>query len=141
MISTILLAVDGSGHARRSVDFGIDIAARYGAKLVILTAHPHGPLSEELADYTRKEDLSADEVYQRIVEDLAAEAGRQGVQDVVNLVEEGDAATAILAAAERHDADLIVLGSRGLSDLKALLVGSVSHKVSHLADRPCLIVH
>jgi nucleotide-binding universal stress UspA family protein len=67
MISTILLAVDGSGHARRAVDLGIDIAARYGAKLVILAAHPHGPLSGPLADFASEEDLSAAEVYQRIV--------------------------------------------------------------------------
>jgi len=141
MIETILLAVDGSGHARKAVDYGIDFAARYGAKLVILTVHPPGPLSGALADYAAQEDLSASEVYQRIVEDLATLAGQQGVPDVVRLVEEGDAAAAILAAADHHNVDLIVLGSRGLGDLKGLLLGSVSHKVTHLANRPCLIVH
>jgi nucleotide-binding universal stress UspA family protein len=94
-----------------------------------------------LADYAEQGDLSASEVYQRIVADLATLAGRQGVRDVVVLVEEGDAAMAILAAAEDQDADLIVLGSRGMGDLKGLLLGSVSHKVTHLANRPCLIVH
>jgi nucleotide-binding universal stress UspA family protein len=141
MIETVLLAVDGSGHARKAVDYGIDIAARYGARLVILTVHPPGPLSGSLADYAEQGDLSASEVYQRIVADLATLAGRQGVRDVVVLVEEGDAAMAILAAAEDQDADLIVLGSRGMGDLKGLLLGSVSHKVTHLANRPCLIVH
>lgn len=141
MFETILLAVDGSGHARKAVDYGIDIAAKYGAKLVILTVHPPGPLPAPLADYAAGEDLSTCEVYQRIVDDVAAEAGRQGVRDVVRLVEQGDAAAAILAAAQHHGAQLIVLGSRGMGDLKGLLLGSVSHKVSHLANRPCLIVH
>ena len=40
MISTIVLAVDGSGHARRAVDYGIDIASTYGAKLVIVNRDP-----------------------------------------------------------------------------------------------------
>lgn len=140
MIETILLAVDGSGHARKAVDYAIDIAARYGAKLVIVTVQPPGPLAGVLADYAAQADLGTCEVYQHIVDDLAALAGQQGVADVVRLVEEGDAAGAILAAAERHDAGLIILGSRGMGDLQGLLLGSVSHKVSHLANRPCLIV-
>lgn len=141
MISVILLAVDGSGHASRAVDLGIDVAAKYGAKLLVLTVRPHGPLSGVLADFAAEEDLSAAEVHQRIVDDLVEQAGTHGVRDVEGLVEEGDATTAILRAAEHHDADLIVMGSRGMSDLKGLMVGSVSHKVTHLANRPCLIVH
>ncbi len=142
MFETILLAVDGSGHARKAVDCGIDIAAKYGAKLVILTVHPPGPLPGPLAEYAVREDLE----HMRGLpanrrDDLAAEAGQHGVRDVVPLVEQGDAAAAILAAAEHHGAQLIVLGSRGMGDLKRLLLGSVSHKVSHLANRPCLIVH
>ncbi len=140
MFSTILLAVDGSGFARRAVDYGIDLAAKYHAKLVILTVHPPGPLSQGLEDFAHDEDLSPGEVYGRIVEDLAEQASRQGVERVVRLVEQGDPAPAILAAAERHGADLIVMGSRGMSDIKGLLIGSVSHKVLHLADRPCLVV-
>ena len=69
------------------------------------------------------------------------EASRRGVGQVTRLVEEDDPARAILAAAERLGADLIVMGSRGMSDLKGRLVGSVSHKVLHLASQPCLIVH
>ncbi|MGH6918777.1 MAG: universal stress protein, partial [Geminicoccaceae bacterium] len=131
MISTVLLAVDGSGYARRAVDYGIDIAIRYQAKLVILTVHRPGPLSQELQEFARDEDLSVAEVYRRMVEDIAEEASRRGVGQVVRLVEEDDPARAILAAAERLGADLIVMGSRGMSDLKGLLVGSVSHKVLH----------
>ena len=52
----------------------------------------------------------------------------------------GDAASAILAAAEEEGADLIVMGSRGLGAFRSLLVGSVSQKVSHLADCSCITV-
>ena len=141
MFTTVLLAVDGSGHARRAVDCAIDISAKYKAKLIILSVHPHGPLSDALADFAAEEDLGAGEVYQRIVDDLAREATQHGIAEVVPLVEEGDASQQILAIAEQHDVGLIVMGSRGMGELKGLLVGSVSHKVMHLCDRPCLVVH
>jgi len=52
----------------------------------------------------------------------------------------GDAAEEIVAAAEKVKADLIVIGTRGLSDLEGLVMGSVSHKVIHLAHCPCVTV-
>ena len=52
----------------------------------------------------------------------------------------GDAAEEILSVAEDEGADLIVMGSRGLGALKNLLVGSVSQKVSHLANCTCVTV-
>jgi nucleotide-binding universal stress UspA family protein len=45
----------------------------------------------------------------------------------------------IAAAAEEWDADLIVMGSRRLSDLRSLLLGSTAHAVMHISDRPVLI--
>ena len=55
-------------------------------------------------------------------------------------IEVGDPAAAILEVAKGRKADLIVMGSRGLGDLQGLLLGSVSHKVGHLADRTCITV-
>ena len=53
----------------------------------------------------------------------------------------GNVAKTIVEAARDHGAGVIVLGSRGRGDLTALLLGSVAHKVIHLADRPVLITH
>jgi nucleotide-binding universal stress UspA family protein len=50
----------------------------------------------------------------------------------------GEPATRILDCAKREKVDLIVQGSRGLSDLKGLLLDSVSHKASQLAGCPCV---
>lgn len=67
-------------------------------------------------------------------------AKQHGARKINRLILEGDAANTILFTAKDRDADLIVMGTRGLSDLKGLFVGSVSHKVSHLADCTCITV-
>jgi nucleotide-binding universal stress UspA family protein len=56
-----------------------------------------------------------------------------GVREVTKELADGDAAKRILEIAEEAGADMIVTGARGLSDWKAMLLGSVSHKLSHLA--------
>jgi nucleotide-binding universal stress UspA family protein len=79
-------------------------------------------------------------VGRRIVEDAERAAKQKGVRRVRGLIEEGEPTRRILACAEREKADLIVMGSRGLSDLRGLLVGSNSHKVSQLAACTCVTV-
>ena len=65
-------------------------------------------------------------------------AKKQGAKKFRTLIEDGDPAQRILDRAKSEGADLIVMGTRGFSDLKGLIVGSVSHKVSHLA--PCAVM-
>ena len=75
-----------------------------------------------------------------ITEKAEAIAKEHGVSRVDSVMAGGDAADVILNCAKDRNADLIVMGTRGLSDLKGLFVGSVSHKVSHLADCSCIMV-
>lgn len=70
-------------------------------------------------------------------ERLAQQAGATRTRIAL---ESGDPASAILEAAERERAGMIVMGSRGLGSLKGLLLGSVSHKVAQLSSRPLLTV-
>lgn len=71
----------------------------------------------------------------------ATEAAREsGASKVRSLIEDGDPAQRILQRAVSEGADLIVMGSRGFSDLKGLFLGSVSHKVTHLAPCPVMSV-
>ncbi|MDJ0947799.1 MAG: universal stress protein [Alphaproteobacteria bacterium] len=73
--------------------------------------------------------------------DGAKEVVRQkGIRQVDTLVEDGDPVKRILEHAEARNADLIVMGSRGLGDLQGLMMGSVSHKVAHLAACTCITV-
>jgi nucleotide-binding universal stress UspA family protein len=65
-------------------------------------------------------------------------AQEQGAKKLRTLIEDGDPAQRILDRAASEGVDLIVMGTRGFSDLKGLIVGSVSHKVSQLA--PCAVM-
>ena len=75
-----------------------------------------------------------------IVDKAEGIARDHGAKKIDRVIAEGDPADIILGAAKERQADLIVMGTRGLSDLKGLFVGSVSHKVSHLADCTCITV-
>jgi nucleotide-binding universal stress UspA family protein len=67
------------------------------------------------------------------------EAGVTAHAEVADVVF-GHAAREIVDMARQHDAGVIVMGSRGRSDLKGLVLGSTAHKVIHLTDRPVLVV-
>jgi len=77
---------------------------------------------------------------ERLLKNAEAIARKKGVASVEVMLCEGNPAEAILDTAKQVDADLIVLGTRGLSGLKELLLGSVSHKVIQLSPCSCLVV-
>lgn len=71
---------------------------------------------------------------QHILSSARADAEGKGVTNVTTVMGDGDPAARILACAEHENIDCIVLGTRGLSDIQALLQGSVSRKVSNRAE-------
>jgi nucleotide-binding universal stress UspA family protein len=79
-------------------------------------------------------------VGEKILESAEAEAREHGAKRTETRIEDGDPVKRILAAAAESKADLLVTGARGLSDIKALVVGSVSHKLAHLAPMTCICV-
>lgn len=84
-----------------------------------------------------KAEGSSYRVHQFLAQKILSEAEKvsksKGITDIRNVIKEGDPARSILDLAKEENADLIVMGSRGLGGLKGLLVGSVSHKVSQLS--------
>ena len=66
--------------------------------------------------------------------------GRRKIDSVQSLLADGDPAETIAGLAKDRKVDAIVIGSRGLSDIKGLFLGSVSHKVNHLAECTCITV-
>ena len=81
-----------------------------------------------------------DYIGKHVLSRVSTIARDKGITDVEERVEEGSPANVIIDTANNIKADMIVMGSRGLSDLKGMLVGSVSHKVSHLAKCTCVTV-
>jgi len=149
MIKTILVPVDGSAHANTAVDWASDIALKYNARLILL----HVITEDRLAAFP--EDIRALKEWERseindwelartlaehLVEAAETRAGTLGAKFVETLVAEGNPAKTILSEAKRLRADLIVMGRRGLGNLPAFVLGSVSSKVLHLADCACLTV-
>jgi len=80
------------------------------------------------------------EIAQSLLDDTRRDTLQRGVESVETSIENGDPADVILGVAKAKDADLIVIGSRGLSDLQGLVFGSTSHKVAHRAGCTCLTV-
>ena len=146
MFEKILVALDGSDHAQRALDTAIKLARRCQAELILFHAMQLGNLSP---GYAAMVSRSAREVYQSLANEqadailAAAEqaATGQGVERITRLKTEADsAAGAILAAAESSAAELVVVGTRGLTGLRELAMGSVAHKVTSAANCPVLIV-
>lgn len=145
--TNILVAADGSDDAKRAVTMAADLASKYDATLTALhvVAHPGSPrVPQGLDEYERIEHLHVTE------RDLLMGAAERLLDEVVNLcaahdrtvervVRTGDPATVITEVAREIDADLVVMGSRGLSDFKGLFLGSVSHKVTAACEGAVLI--
>jgi len=147
MTKTILAATDGSEHADRAVDVAASIAGIYQAKLILVHVLPdvvNEHLPEHIEKFIEFERLDVGEVLNAMGDgalDRALKRAReQGVEDIEAVLATGSPAKEILEIAERYNVDFIVMGSRGCGDLEGLLMGSVSHKVSHLAKQTCITV-
>jgi nucleotide-binding universal stress UspA family protein len=149
MINKLLVAIDGSGHSMKAVDYASAIAAGSNARVIILTVvkvHKAPQLSAELRQYAELENVSVVDLnaLKSIANDLVAYAEKRsrekGVDDIVTKVQEGPVARTIIACAEQNDVDMIVMGSRGLGSIEATLRGGVSHRVELLAKCPVLSV-
>lgn len=136
MFEKILLAVDGSEHSAKAVDVAGDLAQRYDGEVVVLHVREH-----EItwgADIDIETAAEARSLVDGVVRRLK-DAGVNVRGEVVR-VPLGQIPRAILDMTVEEGAGLIVMGTRGLSDWGRLLMGSVAHKVVHLAEVPVLVV-
>ena len=138
MFDTIVLAVDGSTHAEHATQVARDLAARLGSQVIVVYAFE--PVPRYLGDEQAQAIAARGIAHGTEIAERAAEILRGAGINVEIDVLEGPAPEAILRVAEVRNADLIVMGSRGLNELGAILLGSVSHKVLQHAHCPVLIV-
>ena len=149
MINKLLVAIDGSSHSLKAVDYASAIAAGSKARVIILTVvkvQNFQKYSAEMRKYAELEHVSVVDLdaLKSIANDLVSHAEKRsrekGVGDIVTIVQEGPVARTIIACAEQHDVDMIVIGSRGLGNIEATLRGGVSHRVELLAKCSVLTV-
>lgn len=142
MFQRILVSVDRSDDSRRAVEVTCHIAQRFGSEVFVVHARDvqhTPPMTAGLRPRvsSMETEKEAREVVDEAVGELAKGAGARVHAEV--LAGDGSIATRILDAADRDRADLIVLGSRGMSDVQQFMLGGVAHKVVHLAKVPVLL--
>jgi nucleotide-binding universal stress UspA family protein len=144
MFRSIVVGTDGSETATQAVRQAAELAGAVGAKLELVSAY--APVSQQRLSEERRqtpEDLqwaiNPREDVDATLEAAAAIAREVDVE--VNVwPRQGDPADAILDVAEERDADLIVVGNKGMTGAKRFLLGSVPNKVSHHAPCSVLII-
>ncbi|GHB15164.1 universal stress protein [Salinicola rhizosphaerae] len=142
MTRQILVPIDGSESAAKALEHACLLQRADGATIHLLHI-PEVPVAQDALgrktgatplDYTPARAREQGENLLR----QAWQATGSHDGSVRFLVEDGHPAQVIVAQARSLNIDLIVMGSRGLSDLRGLMVGSVSHKVTHVA--PCQVI-
>jgi nucleotide-binding universal stress UspA family protein len=144
MFGSIVVGTDGSDTAREAVRQAIELARTVGASLELVSAYEPvsgSRLREEAQQIppdlqwmvNPREDVDV------ALQAAAAEALAAGVE-ARTYARQGDPADAILDVAEEQDADLIVVGNKGMTGAKRFLLGSVPNKVSHHAPCSVLII-
>lgn len=145
MFKTILLAYDGSDHARRALDIAAGLTRAFDAGLhIVVTPEPAMP-AVVIPTYGTVIDVPPND-------EEIARAGAEAIAQARALLEAaetkladghvrtGDAVSNIMEIADAINADLIIMGRRGLGAFKAFALGSVSQSVAHRAKVPCLTV-
>jgi nucleotide-binding universal stress UspA family protein len=140
-IKRILVPVDFSETSEHAVDHAIEVARTFGAKIELFHSYPsapgsitpYGPVLPEgiFQAYRDSAEARISEVRNR-VKDAGVEVGAHLSSDVPSM--------GIVEAAKTLDVDLIVIGTRGLSGLKHVLLGSVAERTVRAAECSVLTV-
>ena len=141
MIRTIVVGTDGSKTAAKAVHEAIELAQRLGAKLHVVSAYrPLSGVRVSGPDYERAHVAVGPTV--EVDATLAAAVGEAHAAGVEAeyYARKSDPAEAILDVADELQADLIVIGNKGMHGTRRYLLGSVPDKISHHAGCSVLIV-
>ena len=145
MFDKVLVALDGSEHAAKALQTATRLAQRCNAALVLFHSVQ---VSAFRSDYDFRVVESAREVYRRIgreqadaiLQEAEDAARNAGIFNVTRVVGDGDPVKALLKLLQEMPVDLVVVGTRGLTGLRELAMGSVAHKITVAAPCPVLIV-
>jgi nucleotide-binding universal stress UspA family protein len=146
MYKKILVATDGSPLSKKAVAAAVGLAASLGAQLIALKVTPRYPMSYfegavtlAPAEIARIEGQWTSEA-QAVVDAICASAQKKGVEAKGVLVKSDLVAESVLAAAKKHQCDLIVMASHGRKGIKRILMGSETHHVLTHSSIPVLVL-
>lgn len=146
MFQHILVPIDGSEQATRALDAAVELAERFAGIITVLCVfRHHSPLESSLSMVRPSGKVATpDEALKAYAKELVATAKARaleaGFTKVEAVAKRGHPARKIVAFAEEHGCDSIVMGTRGLGDFGGFLLGSVAHKVSSMAKVTCVLV-
>jgi nucleotide-binding universal stress UspA family protein len=136
MFKHILVAIDGSAYSREALPAAVEMAKKFGSEILVLHVSEHDRGRSVV--YSLETPAAATMMVASAAEQLR-DAGLVAKGQLVD-VAAGHVAKAIVETAEANGVDLIVMGSRGLSDVQGMMLGSVTHKVMQTAVIPVLVV-
>lgn len=149
IVKKILVALDGSSYSDRVAKYGGDIALRYNAEITLIhvvepprSVIPVSEIDTGLAteiELIEKLAKKMESNAQNLLNGYKKDMENKGLDPKIR-IEKGNASDIILTIAEDENYDLIVVGSRGLGNVKRFILGSVSDKISKHAHCPVLIV-
>lgn len=136
MFERIVLAVDGSPQSSKTIPVALDLAQKYGSSVLVVHVREH--TRYEGSDVDMGPPIPAESLVDQVVTRLReADVDARGE---IRRVSPGETPHQIVEAAASSSADLIVIGTRGLSGLKHLLLGSIAERVVQRAPCPVLTV-
>lgn len=134
----ILVPIDGSEHSKHALQYALELSHCQGAQIVLLHSYGRIPMligGEARVQLTR-ELLEESE---KLFEPFAVTVREAGLEPAF-IIQEGRPENVIVDEAQKGGFDLIVMGSRGLSDIEGVVLGSVAHRVLAAAHCPVLVV-
>ncbi len=142
MFKKIVVGTDGSDTAKEAVRQAVDLAKNVGATVNVVSAYrpvDAGRLRRERQEVPEdlKWMINPREDVEALLREVTDEAKESGVS-IEGFAREGEPADALIDVAEEEDADLIVVGNRGMTGASRFVLGSVPNKVSHHA--PCSVM-
>lgn len=142
----ILVAADGSEPSLRAVEAAGRMAASDNVPLYLLYVIRDMQFPQALSRMAEVERLVGTRsdvlnyVADKILKDAKQRAKKAGAKTIETVTANGDPASCIVETANGKDVDLIVVGTRGLGSMAGALLGSVSRKVSNIAEQNVLII-
>ena len=142
MIKSILVPVDGSEHSGKALTLAVDVAEKYDANLSVLFVASH-EIDKDMHHFAATE-YSSEYIpkYGRVVREVSGNIGKNTIKRMINKLKTnvvikpvvliGDPAEQIVEYSMNNNFDMVVMGNRGLSDIKGMMMGSVSRRVRRL---------